>query len=64
VKKVGFKVGWIPGVEISEQAGRDSDRYRQFRARAHGPSRKCFEKRNIRRWVLGSGQIDYDVTKG
>jgi len=61
VKKSGLKVGWVPGVEISEQTGRDSDRYRQFRARACGPSRKCFEKRNIRRWVLGSGQVDYEV---
>jgi len=61
VKKVGLKVGWVPGVEISEQTGRDSYRYRQFRARACGPSRKCFEKRNIRRWVLGSGQVDYEA---
>jgi hypothetical protein len=62
VKKAGLKVGWVPGVEISEQTGRDSDRYRQFRARAHGPSRKCFQKRNIRKWVLGNGIVDYDVT--
>jgi hypothetical protein len=62
VKKAGLKVGWVPGVEISEQIGRDSDRYRQFRARAHGPSRKCFEKRKIRKWVLGNGIVDYDVT--
>jgi len=63
VKKMGMKVAYIPGVEISEQTGRDSDRYRQFRARAHGPSRKCFEKRGINRWVLGNGIIDYDKEK-
>ena len=62
VKKAGLKVAYVPGVEISEQTGRDSDRYRQFRNRACGPSRKCFEKRNIRKWVLGNGQVDYDVT--
>jgi GT2 family glycosyltransferase len=62
-KKAGIRVGWIPGVEISEQTGRDSERYRQFRQRACGPSRKCFEKRNIRKWVLGNGIVDYDVTK-
>jgi GT2 family glycosyltransferase len=62
VKKAGFKVAYVPGVEISEQTSRDSDRYRQFRARAHGPSRRCFEKRGIKKWVLGNGQIDYDVT--
>jgi hypothetical protein len=63
VKKAGLKVGWVPGVEISEQTGRDSDRYRQFRARAHGPSRKCFEKRGIKKWILGNGIIDYDKEK-
>ncbi len=62
VKKAGLKVVYVPGVEISEQTGRDSDRYRRYRNRACGPSRKCFEKRGIRKWVLGSGQVDYDVT--
>jgi glycosyltransferase involved in cell wall biosynthesis len=62
VKKAGFKVAYIPGVEISEQTGRDSDRYREYRHRACGPSRKCFEKRNICKWILGNGQVDYDVT--
>lgn len=60
VKRAGLKVGFVPGVEISEQTGEDSPRYRQYRARASGPSRKCFEKRNIRRWVLGNGGVDYN----
>lgn len=64
VKKLGFKVAYVPGVEISEQIGLDSERYRQFRRRAHGPSRKCFGKRNIRKWVLGNGQVDFDITGG
>ncbi len=59
-KKAGIKVGYVPGVEISEQTGQDSERYRQYRLRACGPSRKCFEKRGIRKWVLGSGQVDYE----
>lgn len=63
VKKAEFKVAYIPGVEISEQTGRDSEQYRKFRARAHGPSRKCFEKRGIKKWVLGNGIIDYDKEK-
>jgi GT2 family glycosyltransferase len=62
VKKAGLKVAYVPGVEIAEQTGRDSDRYREYRHRACGPSRKCFEKRNIRKWILGNGQVDYDVT--
>jgi len=60
VKRAGLKVGFVPGVEISEQTGEDSLRYRQYRARASRPSRKCFEKRNIRRWVLGNGVVDYN----
>ena len=60
-KRAGITVGWVPGFEIAEQKGRDSDRYRQFRARAHRPSRKCFEKRGIKRWTLGSGQVDYEA---
>jgi hypothetical protein len=62
VKKAGLKVAYVPGVEISEQTGRDSEQYRKYRYRACGPSRKCFEKRGIKKWVLGNGQIDYDVT--
>lgn len=63
VKKAGFKVAYVPGVEISEQTGRDSAQYRKFRARSHGPSRKCFDKRGIKKYVLGNGQIDYERTE-
>jgi glycosyltransferase involved in cell wall biosynthesis len=59
-KKAGFRVAYVPGVEISEQAGQDSDRYRQYRSRARGSSRKCFEKRNLKKYVLGNGQVDYE----
>lgn len=62
-KRAGFKVGFVPGVEISEQTGEDSPRYRQYRARANRPSRKCFDKRGIKRWILGNGIIDYDKEK-
>lgn len=59
-KKAGFRVAYVPGVEIGEQAGQDSDRYRQYRSRARGPSRKCFEKRNLKKYVLGNKQVDYE----
>jgi hypothetical protein len=58
--KAGLLVGWVPGVEISEQKGIDSERYRKYRHRACGPSRKCFEKRGIRKWILGDGRVDYE----
>jgi hypothetical protein len=60
-KKAGFRVAYVPGVGISEQAGQDSNRYRQYRGRARGPSRKCFEKRNLKKYVLGNGQVDYEA---
>jgi GT2 family glycosyltransferase len=60
VKKAGLKVGYVPGVYIDEMTGRDSDRYRQYRNRACGPSRKCFEKRGIKKYVLGDGRVDYE----
>jgi hypothetical protein len=60
-KKANIKVAYVPGVEISEQTGRDSEQYRKYRFRACGPSRKCFEKRNIKRWVLGNGTVDYEA---
>lgn len=60
LKRAGYKVGWVPGVEISEQTGEDSPRYRDFRNRARVVGRPCFDKRGIKRWVLGNGQVDYN----
>jgi hypothetical protein len=56
----GFNVAWVPGVNINQQEGRDSDLYRALRARASSPERSCFVKRGIKRYVLASGQIDYE----
>jgi hypothetical protein len=60
-KKAGFNVVYVPGVNINEQLGQDSERYKQFRKRALSPSRICFEKRGIVEWVLGNGVVDYDA---
>jgi GT2 family glycosyltransferase len=60
VKRAGFKVAYVPGVNINQQPGRDSERYRQYRLRANNPARSCFDKRGIKKWVLGNGQIDYE----
>ena len=63
VKRAGFKVGYVPGVFISQQSGRDSERYQQFRRRANNPERSCFVKRGITKYVLGNGHVDYEKEK-
>lgn len=58
-KRAGFKTAYIPGVYIAEQKIPASPRYKQFRARSFNKTRVCFDKRGIREYVLGSGQVDY-----
>jgi hypothetical protein len=60
LQRAGLKVGYVPGVNINQQEGLDSDRYRTLRARARNPERSCFVKRGIKKYVLSSGQIDYE----
>jgi Glycosyl transferase family 2 len=60
VKYAGFKVAWVPGVNITTQEGKDSDRYIQFRRRALSPERPCFDAMGVKRYVMASGQIDYE----
>lgn len=62
-KRAGFKTAYVPGVNINSQKVRDSNRYRQFRARANSSERPCFVKRNVVRYVLGNGTVDWDVSK-
>ena len=59
-KRAGIKVAYVPGVFVDEMSEPDSERYKQYRKRACGPSRRCFEKRGIKKYVLGSGIIDYE----
>jgi hypothetical protein len=61
VKRAGFKVAYVPGVNINEQNRPSSQEYRKYRARAHSPKRPCFERRGIKRYILGNGQVDYDA---
>ena len=60
VKRAGFTVAYVPGVQIDEQKGEDSPQYKQFRSRASDPARPCFDRRGIRRYVLGNGKVDYE----
>ena len=59
-KRAGIQTVWVPGVNINEQKTPDSQRYRQFRNRARSSERPCFDKRSIRKYVLGNGQTDYE----
>jgi hypothetical protein len=59
IKQNNFKVCYVPNVGIKEQLNVGSPRYQEFRRRG-GAERSCFVKRNIKRYVLGSGQIDYE----
>jgi hypothetical protein len=63
MKRVGFKVGFVPGVNINEQPGKDSDEYYSYRYRARSPERSCFVKRGIKKYVLADGTIDYEEKK-
>jgi GT2 family glycosyltransferase len=62
IKRAGFRLGFVPGVNIDQQEGEDSERYKLFRRRARSKSRPCFDKRGIKRYILGSGAVDYDVS--
>lgn len=58
-KRAGFKTALVSGAQISEQEGQDSEEYNKYRRRSASPERPCFKKRGIKKYVLGSGQIDY-----
>jgi hypothetical protein len=60
-KRAGFRVAYVPGVEISEQQDVSSPQYMKYRARSGDPSRPCFDRRGIRKYVLGTGQVDYEA---
>ncbi len=60
VKRAGFKVAFVLGAEIYEQKGPDSERYRKMRMRSADKARPCFDRRGIRKYVLGGGQVDYE----
>jgi hypothetical protein len=61
IKRAGFKVAYVPGVSINEQNLKSSQEYRRYRARANSPERPCFERRGIKCYILGNGQVDYDA---
>lgn len=61
VKRIGLKVGLVPGVNINEQDIRGDVRYAMYRRRANNPERPCFDRRGIKKYVCGNGQIDYEV---
>jgi hypothetical protein len=62
VKHAGFKVAYVPGVRIDLQKRLSPAEYRPYRRRAYGPERPCFDKRGIKKYILGDGRIDYAVS--
>lgn len=63
LKRAGFKVAYVPGVSIQEQKGTDTQVYRDFRMRSQDPRRPCFDRRGVRKYILGGGQVDYDAKR-
>ena len=61
-KRAGLNTVWVPGVNINEQRTYDTEQYRRFRMRARDVARPCFDKRGVRQYILGNGQMDYDAT--
>ena len=57
----GFKTVFVPGVNVNEQTERDSARYKMYRRRAMDSARPCFERRGIRKYVMGNGVVDYNA---
>lgn len=61
LKREGYKVAWVRDVNINEQQQRGDARYMSYRQRALSSERPCFDKRGIKKYVCGNGQIDYEV---
>lgn len=59
-KRAGYKTCVVLGVNINEQPGPDSARYRQFRMRSNDPRRPCHDYVGVRKYVLGCGVVDYE----
>ena len=60
VKLAGYKVAYIDGVNIDEQNHQDTHLYRSYRSRSISKARPCFVKRGIKKYILGTGEVDYD----
>ena len=60
-KRSGVKTVYVTGVNINEQQVKNSPRYNLYRRRAMDPARPCFDRRGIKKYVMGNGQVDYDA---
>lgn len=64
LKRAGFKTVFVNYVNINEQAIPSRPRYRMYRRRAADPSRPCFDRIGVKKYILGNGVVDYDETQG
>lgn len=61
LKEHGFKVAWVPDVNIDELRGTtdwSSAEYHKFRGRARQPGRVCLKKRGINKFHLMGGGVE------
>lgn len=61
LKRAGFKVAWVEGVNINELHGTtdwSSVEYHKYRARARQPGRICLKRRGIDRYHLMGGEVE------
>jgi hypothetical protein len=57
-----IRVGLVTGCNINEDKSFSSAEYLQYRCRALNKARPCFDRRYIKKYILGTGEVDYDVT--
>jgi hypothetical protein len=62
LKRAGYRVGWVPGVNINEQKAAlfPSAQYDVLRGRAKNPERPCFKRRGIKKYTMSDGTVDYE----
>lgn len=61
LKRAGFKVAWVQGVNINELRGPtdwSSAEYHKYRDRARQPGRICLKRRGIERYHLMGGGVE------
>jgi hypothetical protein len=59
--RAGFKTVYVPGVNINESQIKNSPRYNLYRRRALDPSRPAFDRIGVKKYILGSGVVDYNA---
>lgn len=59
IKRANFRTVFVPGVNINEQEVKNSPRYNLYRRRALDPGRLAFDRIGVKKYILGSGIVDF-----